>query len=220
MPQIYGMEGYGTPIGFDTYSVNVNVGSRDEESGRQSSRAERFRVRSLTRNHALSETNPDAWLYARAAFLFFCALLISWVPSSINRLYSFVHPEELNFGLNYTETVVLPLQGFLNACVYIITSQTAVKNLIRSMTGRPELPRQNNYVHSGDLDSPSHKVWGPAGGVSRGTSKVSAVLDKVGKNERNLKRNNNKKKTQKRESVKLDSETSSSVTSLASVHHA
>lgn len=36
-------------------------------------------VRSWTRNAALQETNPEAWLYARVAFLFFCALLISWV---------------------------------------------------------------------------------------------------------------------------------------------
>lgn len=45
--------------------------------------------------------------------------------------------------LNYTETLVLPLQGFWNAVVYIITSQTACRNLYRSLVGKPELPRKN-----------------------------------------------------------------------------
>jgi len=66
---------------FDPYSVNVEVGPPRPD--RKTSTAELFKVRSLTRNHALSETNPDAWLYARVAFLFFCSLLISWVPSSV-----------------------------------------------------------------------------------------------------------------------------------------
>ena len=61
---------------FDPYSVDVEVG---ENKRRPSTRPEVFQMRDLTRRHALHETNPDAWLYARVAFLFFCALLISWV---------------------------------------------------------------------------------------------------------------------------------------------
>lgn len=129
---------------FDPYSVNVEVGPNDRQ--RKPSAPEIFRVRSMTRNHALTETNPDAWLYARVAFLFFCALLISWVPSSVNRLYSIANPDKLVFWLNYIETLVLPLQGFLNAVVYVITSQTACRNLWRSMTGAQELPRKNSSV--------------------------------------------------------------------------
>lgn len=129
---------------FDPYSVNVEVGRPRPDP--KASTADILKVRSLTRNHALSETNPDAWLYARVAFLFFCSLLICWVPSSINRLYSIANPNELIFGLNYTETLVLPLQGFFNAVVYIITSQTASRNLWRSMTGAQQLPRKNSAV--------------------------------------------------------------------------
>lgn len=143
---IPGTEAQNGSDGFDPYSVNVEVGQGTQDRQRKPSAPEIFRVRSLTRNAALSETNPDAWLYARVAFLFFCALLISWVPSSINRIYSLANPDKLNFGLNYTETLVLPLQGFLNAVVYIITSQTACRNLWRSMTGAQELPRKNSTV--------------------------------------------------------------------------
>jgi len=152
---IPGTEAQNTSGGFDPYSVNVEVGPQDRQ--RKPSAPEMFRVRSLTRNAALSETNPDAWLYARVAFLFFLALLVSWVPSSINRLYSLAEPNKLNFGLNFTETLVLPLQGFLNAVVYIITSQTACRNLWRSVTGAQELPRKNCTVVGVD-DMPLGKL--------------------------------------------------------------
>lgn len=136
---------------YDPYTVNIEVGPRDK---RQNSAPELFRMRTLTRNAALNEANADAWLYARVAFLFFCALLISWVPSSINRVYSLAHPDRLNFGLNYIETLVLPLQGFFNAIVYIITSQTACRNLWRRITGAQELPRKSSSVTGTGLDLP------------------------------------------------------------------
>lgn len=61
---------------FDPYSVDVEVGDNKRHSN---ARPEVFKMRDLTRQHALHETNPDAWLYARVAFLFFSALLVSWV---------------------------------------------------------------------------------------------------------------------------------------------
>lgn len=63
---------------FDPYTVEVEAQQTDPSMSRPEM-PEVLRVRSLTRNHALNETNPDARLYARVAFLFFCALLISWV---------------------------------------------------------------------------------------------------------------------------------------------
>lgn len=108
-------------------------------------------MRTLTRNAALSESNSEAWLYARVAFLFFCALLISWVPSSINRLYALANPDKYNFGLNYTESLVLPLQGFWNALVYVVTSQTACRDLWRSVTGAQVLPRKSSVDVNGGV---------------------------------------------------------------------
>ena len=146
------------PAGFKPYTVNVEVGPNERR--RNPSAAEMFKVRSLTRNHALSETNPDAWLYARVAILFFCSLLLCWVPSSINRVYSIAHPDRLVFWLNYIETLVLPLQGFFNAVVYIVTSQTACRNLWRSVTGAQELPRKNSTTAGTDgLPSKGDTTW-------------------------------------------------------------
>ena len=171
---------------FDPYSVNIEVGPLDEEEMRRPSGPELFHLPSLTRTAALSETNPDAWLYARVAFLFFCALLISWIPASINRLYSLAYPDRLIFGLNYAETIVLPLQGFWNCCVYIITSQTAVRNLFRSFRGQAELPRKNSYAKDmgGGLDSASGRRGGK--GMAMGMGKVAAGLGVSGKPDNRL----------------------------------
>ena len=216
---IPGVDNKGTQNGFDPYSVNVEADPQDADTNGRPTRPEVFHVRSMTRNHALSKTNPDAWLYARAAFLFFCALLISWVVPSINRLYSLANPDKLNFGLNYTVTIVLPLQGFWNTCVYIITSQTACKNLIRSMRGKPELPRRNAYVDDSDLDKagndPGRSL--PKKGVNKAIDKVAAGLSKSSKGGGKFERLDNAKGLE-RQSVRTESDVSS-VMSLAAVHH-
>lgn len=103
------------------------------------------RMISLTREVAQSETNPEAWLYARVAILFFIAMVITWVPSSVNRIWQMANPKALNFALNYTESLVLSLQGVWNVIVYVITSQAACKSLMyrmfsRSSRGKARLP--------------------------------------------------------------------------------
>ena len=129
---------------YNPYTVTIEVGPNERRQ--MSSAGDVLNVRTMTRNHALIETNADAWLYARVAFLFFCSLLICWVPSSINRIYSIAYPDKLVFWLNYIEALVLPLQGFLNSIVYIVTSQTACRNLWRRLTGGQELPRKTSTV--------------------------------------------------------------------------
>lgn len=119
--------------GFDPYTVDVQVAAQPRQHHAVPAA---LRLRTLTRDAAESETNADAWLYARVAFLFFLALLITWVPTSVNRVYALVHPDRVNFPLNYISSLVFPLQGFWNAVVYIITSQTACRRLWRELISR------------------------------------------------------------------------------------
>lgn len=58
------------------YSVDIQV---DERAQAARPMPAALRMRSLTREVAKNETNAEAWLYARVAFLFFIALLITWV---------------------------------------------------------------------------------------------------------------------------------------------
>lgn len=75
------------------------------------------------------DPNKAAVKYCKCALLFFIALLITWVPSTINRIYTLFRPTDVLFGLNLAAAVVLPLQGFWNAIIYMTTSSFAVKCL-------------------------------------------------------------------------------------------
>jgi len=54
-------------------------------------------------------------------------MLVTWIPSSANRLYSVVNDGEVSLGLEYAAAFVLPLQGFWNALIYTTTSLAACK---------------------------------------------------------------------------------------------
>lgn len=76
------------------------------------------------------EANRAAWGYTKVAVLFFSAMLITWIPSSANRLYGVAHPGQISIPLTYAAAFVLPLQGFWNCLIYMITSLNACKELL------------------------------------------------------------------------------------------
>ncbi|KAM0813704.1 putative G-protein coupled receptor [Seiridium cardinale] len=88
------------------------------------------------RRRAAFEANNAAWSYARCAILFFTAILITWLPSSANRVYSVVHPGEVSVPLELMSAIVLPLQGFWNAVIYISTSWSACKYFFAELRDR------------------------------------------------------------------------------------
>jgi hypothetical protein len=71
-----------------------------------------------------------AWAYTKVAMLFFAVILITWIPSSANRMYSHIHPDEVSKPLQFMSATVLPLQGFWNAIIYAVTSKAACKALL------------------------------------------------------------------------------------------
>ncbi|KAI9763061.1 MAG: hypothetical protein M1840_000952 [Geoglossum simile] len=95
-----------------------------------------------------NDYNSASWGYARIAFIFFVALLVTWVPSSVNRVYSLAHPEKANFPMNFVASLVLPLQGFWNGLIYFTTSLPATRKLWRRWTGSGEKQR----ISEPDLD--------------------------------------------------------------------
>ncbi|KAM3465209.1 hypothetical protein BB8028_0003g04380 [Beauveria bassiana] len=82
------------------------------------------------RNH---ELNNAAWSYTKCAILFFTAILITWIPSSANRVYSVIHQNEISVALEFMSAFVLPLQGFWNAVIYAVTSWAACKHLAHDL---------------------------------------------------------------------------------------
>lgn len=86
-------------------------------------------------NRAAMEANTAAWSYTKCAILFFISLLVTWVPSSINRVYSLIYPEVVSVPFTYASAVVLPLMGFWNSVIYITTSWGACKTLFGRACG-------------------------------------------------------------------------------------
>lgn len=86
-----------------------------------------------TRRRAAYEANGATWQYTRCAILFFTAILVTWIPSTANRVYSVVHRGEISLPLEYIASFVLPLQGLWNAIIYVVTSWGACKNLANNV---------------------------------------------------------------------------------------
>ncbi|KAK3402776.1 hypothetical protein B0T20DRAFT_343808 [Sordaria brevicollis] len=74
------------------------------------------------------QNNSAMWHYTKCALFFFTALLVTWIPSSCNRVFSVVHHNQTVKVLEYMGAGVLPLQGFWNAVIYAVTSWKACKN--------------------------------------------------------------------------------------------
>jgi hypothetical protein len=50
--------------------------------------------------------------YTKCAALFALSIVVTWVPSSANRVYGLNHIADSSFALNVASAAVLPLQGF------------------------------------------------------------------------------------------------------------
>lgn len=82
---------------------------------------------------AAYEANNATWSYTKCAILFFTAMLVTWIPSSANRVYSVVHDNNSSMALEYMSAFVLPLQGFWNAIIYMVTSWKACQMFFGGM---------------------------------------------------------------------------------------
>ncbi|KAI6708087.1 hypothetical protein PZA11_002174 [Diplocarpon coronariae] len=72
-----------------------------------------------------------AWV--KVSLMFVGVMAVTWIPSSANRLYTVYHPGQVLPVLLYLAAIVIPLQGFWNAVIYIYTSWDAVKDLWADM---------------------------------------------------------------------------------------
>ncbi|KAG0647022.1 Cyclic AMP receptor 2 [Hyphodiscus hymeniophilus] len=118
-----------------------------------------------TRRLAVMEANSATWSYTKVAVLFFVAMMVTWIPSSANRVYSVVHPGQVSLGLEFASAFVLPLQGFWNALIYATTSLPACKQVwahirdrnrmsggsLKQMTGGQKQQSRKQYVETDSM---------------------------------------------------------------------
>jgi len=84
--------------------------------------------------------------YTKCAVLFAASLLITWIPSSANRVYSLIYPTKVSYGLNVASACVLPLQGFWNAVIYFVTSFVACRALFGRFSLRLPAVRSTRFL--------------------------------------------------------------------------
>ncbi|EXJ54668.1 hypothetical protein A1O7_10009 [Cladophialophora yegresii CBS 114405] len=109
------------------------------------------------------DANKATLSYCKTAMLFFLALLCTWVPSTINRVYTLVRPNDSIFGLDFASGLVLPLQGFWNTVIYIVTSLPACRALWADIiaTFVPQAPRPDRTTPTLAISTKyNHRVLG------------------------------------------------------------
>lgn len=108
--------------------------SQTQDQQQQSSTSSGNHSKPFSRRKANYDAHNAAWSYTKCALLFFTAMLVTWIPSSANRVYSVVKNGEVALPLEYMSAFVLPLQGFWNALIYMTTSWKACKLLWEDVT--------------------------------------------------------------------------------------
>jgi hypothetical protein len=71
--------------------------------------------------------------YTKSAMLFAISILITWVPSSANRVYGIFHPDQPSYALNIATAVVLPSQGFWNGLIFFTTNLPICRRVWRDV---------------------------------------------------------------------------------------
>lgn len=97
------------------------------------------------------QANKAAWGYTKVSAMFFAAMLITWVPSSANRMWTAANGGDVSIALTYASAFVLPLQGMWNAVIYCLTSGAALKEMWNSICRRrvsirEERPKEEDEV--------------------------------------------------------------------------
>lgn len=92
------------------------------------------RITSAT-NNAVSKflvEDPIKRAYLRTSFLFALSVLVTWIPSSLNRIHSWLVGHS-PYEYHVATAAVLPLQGLWNAVIFFVTSTTALKEWVRNL---------------------------------------------------------------------------------------
>ena len=121
------------------YSVTINATRHPRASGtprRRSSSGDRVKK-----------------AYLKTAAFFAGSILITWVPSSINRIVGLYHPT--NYALNVASALVLPAQGIWTMIIFFVTSPDQCKSIWASWKAKWQERREDSearrleMVHQG-----------------------------------------------------------------------
>ena len=124
-----------SPRGYEQYSTTINS-SPPSTAFDPSPRTSSHSTSAYKRYRAAVETNTATWRYTKVALLFFVSLCVTWIPSSINRIYDLAHPTAVSYHLNFVSAIVLPLMGFWNGLIYFVTTRAVCNALFWDLVER------------------------------------------------------------------------------------
>lgn len=83
--------------------------------------------------------DPIKRAYLRTSFLFALSVLVTWIPSSLNRIHSWLVGTS-PYEYHVATAAVLPLQGLWNAVIFFVTSWRPLREWARGVCspGHPE----------------------------------------------------------------------------------
>lgn len=79
--------------------------------------------------------DPVKRAYLRTSLLFGLSVLVTWIPSSLNRIYGWLEGHS-PYQLHVATSAVLPLQGLWNALIFFISSWDVVRRCVAHRLGR------------------------------------------------------------------------------------
>ncbi|OAA32191.1 G-protein coupled receptor protein [Moelleriella libera RCEF 2490] len=79
--------------------------------------------------------------YLRTSLLFAMSVLVTWTPSSLNRIHSWLAGQS-PYEFHVATAAVLPLQGLWNAIIFFMTSWTAVRDRMAEIVGEKQHQQQ------------------------------------------------------------------------------
>lgn len=136
----------------------------------------------------LKHMDPVKLAYLRTSFVFAISVLVTWTPSSINRVYTLIYPDKASYGLNIAAAVVLPLQGVWNAVIYFTTSWKIFREEMESTRAGKKLFRflrlySRNTTINGMADGGTGTRQS-GGSLALGALSSSAPRSEMGRNRR------------------------------------
>lgn len=117
--------------------------------------------------------DPIKRAYLRTSLLFTLSVLVTWIPSSMNRIHSWltgVSP----FEYHVATAAVLPLQGLWNAVIFFVTSTAALRKAWCSWRGVDVGPATG--VRTGDRTGEDTSISGPVAS-RRGALRGNNILE-------------------------------------------
>lgn len=99
--------------------------------------------------------DPIKRAYLRTSLLFGISVLVTWIPSSLNRIHSWIVGSS-PYSYQVASAAVLPLQGVWNFIIFFVTSWRMVRDDVLYKTGRTP-HRSINDSGMGTLDRTANR---------------------------------------------------------------